>query len=260
MKSLRSRLVLSHTLPILVLVPVIGVILVYALETQVLLANASTELTKQAYLIAELANVQDGLWEDTALAQSFVTRLTPIVMTRVMLLDGNGLLVASSDPDDAKHLGQLPPVVGTEKVQILESSVHTEYSRDLGAEVIDVLVPITTGAESDLVLATRLARRMVTRWGVGSLGLVTFQAAEEQPFLGYELAQGRDYSEYTAACIDHDVQRLLEECHQAAHGLLTSARELLDRLVDALLREETICPGSSASRTTPSTSSWTSRP
>jgi cell division protease FtsH len=99
---------------------------------------------------------------------------------------------------------------------------------------------ITTGAESDLVQATRLARRMVTRWGMGSLGLAAFQADVEQPFLGYELAQGRDYSEDTAARIDRDVQRFLEECHQAARDLLTGARERLDRLVEALLREETI--------------------
>jgi cell division protease FtsH len=99
---------------------------------------------------------------------------------------------------------------------------------------------ITTGAESDLVQATRLARRMVTRWGMGSLGLAAFQADEEQPFLGYELAQGRDYSEDTAARIDQDVQRLLEESHQAARDLLNGARERLDRLVQALLHEETI--------------------
>jgi cell division protease FtsH len=99
---------------------------------------------------------------------------------------------------------------------------------------------ITTGAESDLVQATRLARRMVTRWGMGSVGLAAFQADKEQPFLGYELAQGRDYSEDTAARIDRDVQRLLEECHQTARDLLTGAREPLDWLVEALLHEETI--------------------
>jgi cell division protease FtsH len=99
---------------------------------------------------------------------------------------------------------------------------------------------ITTGAEKDLVEATRLARRMVTRWGMGSMGLAAFQADEEQPFLGYELAQGRDYSEDTAALIDQDVQRLLEEGHEAAHRLLADQRDRLDRLAQSLLREETI--------------------
>jgi cell division protease FtsH len=99
---------------------------------------------------------------------------------------------------------------------------------------------ITTGAEKDLVEATRLARRMVTRWGMGSVGLAAFQADEQQPFLGYELAQGRDYSEDTAARIDQDVQRLLEESHQTASQLLTAEREKLDHVAQALLHEETI--------------------
>ncbi len=99
---------------------------------------------------------------------------------------------------------------------------------------------ITTGAENDLVQATRLARRMVTRWGMGVLGLVALQADEQQPFLGYELSQGRDYSEDTAARIDQDVRQLLESQHQAVKGLLSSNREKLDALVQALLVEETV--------------------
>lgn len=81
---------------------------------------------------------------------------------------------------------------------------------------------------------------MMTRWGMGSLGPVAFQADEQQPFLGYELAQGRDFSETTAAKIDQDVQRLLEERHEAVCQLLTGARDRLDELVKALLQEETI--------------------
>jgi cell division protease FtsH len=99
---------------------------------------------------------------------------------------------------------------------------------------------IPTGAENDLVEATRLARRMVTRWGMGSLGPVAFESDGEQPFLGYELSQGRDYSETTAARIDEEVQRVLEERHQYARLLLIQEREKLDRLASALLHEETV--------------------
>ncbi|MCL5951714.1 MAG: ATP-dependent zinc metalloprotease FtsH [Chloroflexi bacterium] len=99
---------------------------------------------------------------------------------------------------------------------------------------------ITTGAENDLVQATRLARRMVTRWGMGVLGPVAYQADEQQPFLGYELAQGRDYSEATAARVDADVQQLLEDQHEVVTRLLNRERDKLDKLVDALLQEETV--------------------
>ena len=112
----------------------------------------------------------------------------------------------------------------------------------LGGRTAEELVfgDVTTGAESDLIQATRLARRMVTRWGMGDLGLVAFQADEEHPFLGYELAQGRDYSEATAARIDQEVQRLLAERHAYAQQLLMEARESLEQLAQALLQEETL--------------------
>jgi cell division protease FtsH len=128
---------------------------------------------------------------------------------------------------------------------------HYNYSREyliarlavmLGGRTAEeiALGDITTGAESDLVEATRLARRMVTRWAMGSLGTVAFQADEEHPFLGYELSQGRDYSEDTASRIDQDVQRLLEERHETVHQLLSREREKLDRLATALLHDETV--------------------
>jgi cell division protease FtsH len=50
---------------------------------------------------------------------------------------------------------------------------------------------------------------MVTHWGMGSLGLQVFKVDEQKPFLGYELTQGRDYSEQTVAQIDRDIQTIL---------------------------------------------------
>jgi len=128
---------------------------------------------------------------------------------------------------------------------------HYNYSREyllsrlavmLGGRTAEEIAvgDITTGAENDLVEATRLARRMVTRWGMGGLGPVAFQTDEQQPFLGYELAQGRDYSEATAARIDQEVQHLLEERHEVVYRLLADARGQLDLLVKNLLKEETI--------------------
>jgi cell division protease FtsH len=128
---------------------------------------------------------------------------------------------------------------------------HYNYSKDyllarlmvmLGGRTAEEvgLNETTTGAENDLMEATRLARRMVTRWGMGSLGLMVLSSNEEQPFLGYELTQGRDYSEETAARIDQDVQRLLDERQRNVHKLLIENLPKLDQLVQVLLREETI--------------------
>jgi cell division protease FtsH len=128
---------------------------------------------------------------------------------------------------------------------------HYNYSREyllgrlavmLGGRAAEqiALDDITTGAENDLVEATRLARRMITRWAMGDLGPVAFQSDGQQPFLGYELAQGKDYSESTAARIDQDVEDLLKERYGHVTDLLRGARDKLDRLVQALLHEETI--------------------
>jgi cell division protease FtsH len=128
---------------------------------------------------------------------------------------------------------------------------HYNYDRQYLLARLDVMLggrtaeevalnKMTTGAENDLVEATKLARRMVTRWGMGSLGPIAFQADEEHPFLGYEISQGRDYSEATAARIDQDVQQLLAERQEAVRRLLGGAREQLAQLAQRLLKEESI--------------------
>jgi cell division protease FtsH len=125
------------------------------------------------------------------------------------------------------------------------------YSRDyllarlavmLGGRVAEEVAmdDITTGAENDLVQATNLARRMVTHWGMGSLGTMALATDENTPFLGFEMAQGREYSEATAARIDQDVQALLEERHQFVTHLIEGASEKLDLLAETLLTEETL--------------------
>ncbi len=99
---------------------------------------------------------------------------------------------------------------------------------------------ITTGAENDLDEATRLARRMVTRWGMSELGLMAFARDEQQPFLGYDLARHPDYSEATAARIDAEVRRLLDDRHEAVRTLLEDHRDDLERLVEVLLKDDTV--------------------
>jgi cell division protease FtsH len=139
-------------------------------------------------------------------------------------------------------LGLTEQLPGQERHNLSFSYLKARIDVMLGGRTAEETVfgEITTGAENDLVEATRLARRMVTRWGMGKLGLVAFKADEQQPFLGYEISQGRDYSETTAAQIDQEVQRLIEEAHQEVRRRLTDNRDKLDRLVDALLREETV--------------------
>ncbi|HEX2910648.1 MAG TPA: ATP-dependent zinc metalloprotease FtsH [Chloroflexia bacterium] len=112
----------------------------------------------------------------------------------------------------------------------------------LGGRASEELVfgEVTTGAENDLVEATKLVRRMVTEWGMSPVGLTALENDAEQPFLGYELAQGRHYSEAMAAQVDREIKHMLDERYKSARQILEEHRDKLDSLVSNLLKEDTI--------------------
>ena len=105
MRTLRSRLILSHILPLLLVLPPIAVALIYILETQVVLASLSQELVQYAELTADMAGEQPAIWLDAAEAHRFATLYAIRSRSNVMLLDAQGNLLASSDPSDASNLG-----------------------------------------------------------------------------------------------------------------------------------------------------------
>jgi len=95
------------------------------------------------------------------------------------------------------------------------------------------------GAESDLKRATRLARMMVTHWGMSEkLGPMTFKVGEEHVFLGKEMQEARDFSEQTAALIDSEVQNFLRQADDNAFQLLSDNRIYVEKLVDELMTSE----------------------
>jgi len=100
---------------------------------------------------------------------------------------------------------------------------------------------VSSGAESDLKQATRLARRMVSQWGMSeTLGPAAFPRGEEHIFLGREMAQQRDFSERTAQLIDDEVRALVRDCEQRVMQLIERHRPQLDALTRALLEHETL--------------------
>jgi cell division protease FtsH len=100
---------------------------------------------------------------------------------------------------------------------------------------------ITTGAENDLRQVTSLARRMVAQFGMSAaIGPLNFGDDDRQPFLGYSLATGRNYSDETAARIDAEVRRIVEDAHQQARQLLQDHRDKLDALATELLQNEVV--------------------
>lgn len=104
----------------------------------------------------------------------------------------------------------------------------------------EILGEITTGAANDLKHATRLARRLVTEFGMSSLGPRTFGEKEEMIFLGREITEQRDYSEAVAAAIDKEVGSFLKRAQIMAKKVIFDKKHLLERIAQQLLKKETL--------------------
>ena len=121
----------------------------------------------------------------------------------------------------------------------LEARLHGLLGGRIAEEV--VFDDITTGASNDLKHVTDLARRMVSQFGMTeAIGPVNFGDNESQPFLGYSISQGRNYSEETAAKIDAEVRKIVDEAYENTRHLVIDNRDKLDALANELLEHETI--------------------
>ncbi len=124
-----------------------------------------------------------------------------------------------------------------------KSQFQDMLAATLGGLVSEELVfgEMTTGPQDDLDRATRLARQMVTQWGMSErLGPRTFGRKEELVFLGREISETRNYSEKVAEEIDEEVRQIIDKSYHTAKGLLSESRSKLDQIVATLLEEETI--------------------
>jgi cell division protease FtsH len=113
----------------------------------------------------------------------------------------------------------------------------------LGGMVSEELVfgEMTTGPQDDLERATKIARQMVTQWGMSErLGPRTFGRREELVFLGKEIAEQRNYSEKVAEEIDEEVRRIVDRAYQTARKVLVEHRAKLEQLAKHLIEVETI--------------------
>ncbi|MEX0783733.1 MAG: ATP-dependent zinc metalloprotease FtsH [Dehalococcoidia bacterium] len=123
------------------------------------------------------------------------------------------------------------------------SMFRDQLSTALGGHAAEELVfgEASTGPSNDIEQVTRIARAMVTRWGMSErLGPRTFGKTEEMIFLGREISETRNYSEKVAEEIDDEVRRLIEEAQERARHLLKERRPILDKLAAVLLEVETL--------------------
>ena len=124
-----------------------------------------------------------------------------------------------------------------------ESYLRARMITGLGGRAAEQIIfnEVTTGAVSDLRQVTSIARAMVSQFGMSdSIGPLNYGDDERQPFLGYSLSQGRNYSEETAAKIDAEVHRLVEDAYGQTLRLMENYQDKLEALSQALLEKEVI--------------------
>ena len=98
----------------------------------------------------------------------------------------------------------------------------------------------TTGTSNDIQQATNIAKRMVTEFGMSSIGFINLGDEDEPLFLGREIAQHKNYSEATAKIIDSEMLKILDDCLDETRDILTTHRDQLDLLTDRLVEKETL--------------------
>ena len=140
-----------------------------------------------------------------------------------------------------RSLGSTQIVPVEDRMNMHESDIRDELIVLLGGRAAEKIIydETSAGAENDLERATSLARRMVAHWGMSQkLGPVSYKSSNEDPFLGREIHQQRQFSEHTQETIDSEVGDILRGAERRAVDLLHEKRRELELLKDALLEQE----------------------
>jgi cell division protease FtsH len=123
----------------------------------------------------------------------------------------------------------------------LQNQMAVALGGRLAEEIIYGEEEVTTGASNDLQQVTRVARQMVTRFGMSDrLGPVALGRQNGNVFMGRDIASDRDFSNETAAAIDEEVRNYVDQAYSRAKKVLMENRHILDKLADMLIEKETV--------------------
>jgi cell division protease FtsH len=144
-----------------------------------------------------------------------------------------------------RALGMVMQLPERDKLSMSLEQMTSRLAIMMGGRVAEELVfgrdKVTSGAASDIEQATRLARMMVTRWGLSEqLGTVAYGENQEEVFLGYSVSRQQNISESTVQKIDAEIKRLVESGYGEAQHILTERRADLEALARGLLEYETL--------------------
>jgi cell division protease FtsH len=144
-----------------------------------------------------------------------------------------------------RALGMVMQLPERDKLSMSVEQMTSRLAIMMGGRIAEEMVfgkdKVTSGAASDIEQATRLARMMVTRWGLSDeLGTVAYGENQEEVFLGHSVSRTQNISEQTAQKIDAEIRRLVEAGLSEARRILTTHRDELEALAQGLLEYETL--------------------
>ncbi|HZZ66513.1 MAG TPA: cell division protein FtsH, partial [Candidatus Baltobacteraceae bacterium] len=144
-----------------------------------------------------------------------------------------------------RALGMVMRLPERDQLSLSRQKLHADLCVAFGGRIAEELIfgydKVTTGAQSDIEMATRMARAMVTRFGMSDeLGPIAYGENQEEVFLGHSISRTQSVSEATAQKIDAEVRRIIESCYDRGRKLLAENWEKVERMVGSLLEYETV--------------------
>jgi cell division protease FtsH len=140
-------------------------------------------------------------------------------------------------------LGSTWHLPAADKYLVSKEELIDDITSLLGGRVAEEIAfgRVWTGASNDLQRVTAIARAMITKYGMSEkLGTLAIGRSKENPFLGRDYYEERDYSEDVAKQIDEEVRNIVDRCYQRATDIINTHRKQLDDIVKALLERETL--------------------
>ena len=144
-----------------------------------------------------------------------------------------------------RALGMVMRLPEGDRVSMALDKLKADLAVAMGGRVAEELAfgpeKITTGASADIQMATSMAHRMVTEWGMSEkLGMIRYSNDSEEVFLGHSVSKTKNMSDHTAQIVDEEVRRIVDAGYARATSVLTEFRDELDGLAKALLEYETL--------------------
>ena len=160
-----------------------------------------------------------------------------------VLPDMDPVYTISIIPTGVSAAGYTMPLPENDEMFNTKGKMKHRIMVSLGGRIAEALIfdDITTGASSDIQNATEIARSMVVRYGMSEkLGMINYETDSDEVFIGRDLAHAKPYSDKTAAEIDDEVRRIIDECYKEAEKILKEHENVLHAVSKLLMEKERI--------------------